>query len=298
MPAPNNLHERAVLAGIWRLREASTRNTALVTRLAMLEIGMAHQEQQGRVALVTGASYGLGRAITEELLARGASVMLTDITDRVSETCAELVEAGHPVAHHFIDVTQRETVKAAVAATIATFGRIDVFVNNAGWSQKLNFIRDITAEEWDQYMAINVRGNLFAVQEAAEAFIAAGSPGRIITIASTAAVKPYKRAAAYCTSKSAIVMLTKAAALELGEHQITVNCVAPGPTTTETNLAHSSGKLDPKHGEEKRRREAMIPLGKNDPVDIATAVAFFASPEARRVTGQLMVVEGGGQLIS
>ena len=259
---------------------------------------MVHREQEGRVALVTGASYGLGRAMTEELLARGARVMLTDISDRVEGTAAELKAQGHDVDHHYIDVTRRASVAEAVAATVKRFGGLDIMVNNAGWSQKLNFIRDITAEEWDVYMNINVRGNLFAIQEAAEAFIALDRPGRIICIASTAAVKPYKRAAAYCTSKSAILMLVKAAALELGAHGITVNCVAPGPTFTETNLAHSSGEIDPKHGEEKRRREAMIPLGKNDPVDIATAVAWFASPEARRVTGQLMVVEGGGQLIS
>jgi NAD(P)-dependent dehydrogenase (short-subunit alcohol dehydrogenase family) len=259
---------------------------------------VVHREQAGRVALVTGASYGLGRAITEELLARGAKVMLTDIMDRVVGTTEELRAQGHDVDHVIMDVTKRESVRAAVQATVARFGRLDVMVNNAGWSKALNFIRDITEEEWDVYMNINVRGNLFAVQEAAEAFIAAGTPGRIIMIGSTAAVKPYKRATAYCTSKSAIPMLAKAAALELGEHGITVNVVSPGPTVTETNLAHSSGSLDPKHGEEKRRREAMIPLGKNDPVDIATAVAYFASPEARKVTGQMIVVEGGGQLIS
>ena len=257
-----------------------------------------HREQEGRVALVTGASYGLGRAITEELLARGAKVMLTDISDRVAGTAAEFEQQGFEVGHCFADVTRRETIRDAVARTVERFGRIDVFVNNAGWSQKMNLIRDISAEEWDVYMNINVRGNLFAIQESAEAFIAAGTPGRFIAIASTAAVKPYKKAAAYCTSKSAIPMLVKAAALELGEHGITVNAVAPGPTSTETNLAHSSGAIDPAAGAAKRAREALIPLGKNDPVDIATAVAFFASPEARRVTGQLMVVEGGGQLIS
>lgn len=252
----------------------------------------------GRVALVTGASYGLGRAIAEDLLGRGASVMLTDISPRVEGTAAELKAAGHDVDHCFIDVTDRASVKKAVEATVTRFGKIDVFVNNAGWSQKMNFIRDITAEEWDVYFSINVRGNLFCIQEAAEAWIAAGTPGRFISIASTAAVKPYKMAASYCTSKSAIPMLVKNAALELGEHGITVNCVAPGPTTTETNLAHGAGKMGSDHGEAKRKREALIPLGKNDPEDIATAVAYFASPAARRVTGQLLVVEGGGQLLS
>ncbi|SCW90633.1 Enoyl-(Acyl carrier protein) reductase [Sphingobium faniae] len=259
---------------------------------------MQAEEQKGRVALVTGASYGLGRAITEELLSRGASVMLTDISPRVAETTAELAAQGHAVDHCPIDVTDRASIKKAVEATTARFGTLNIFVNNAGWSQKMNFIRDITAEEWDVYMNINVRGNLFCIQEAAETWIAAGTGGRFISIASTAAVKPYKMATAYCTSKSAIPMLVKNAALELGEHGITVNCVAPGPTTTETNLAHSSGKFNADHGEAKRRREAMIPLGKNDPVDIATAVAYFASPAARKVTGQMLVVEGGGQLIS
>lgn len=259
---------------------------------------MHYREQEGRVALVTGASYGLGRAISEELVKRGASVMLCDITDRIEGATKDLAKSGGDVDHAFLDVTDRASVKAAIQKTIERFGKIDIFVNNAGWSKKLNFIRDISADEWDEYMHINVRGNLFCIQEAAEAFIAAGNGGRIVCIASTAAIKPYKRAAAYCTSKSAIPMLVKNAALELGEYNITVNCVAPGPTTTETNLAHSSGAIDPKHGEEKRRREAMIPLGKNDPEDIATAVAYFASPEARRVTGQMLIVEGGGQLIS
>ncbi len=256
------------------------------------------EELKGRVALVTGASYGLGRAITEELLRRGARVMLTDVTDRVAGTADELAGQGLPVAHAQLDVTRRESVHAAVEATVRQFGKLDIFVNNAGWSKVMKPLRELTAEDWDTYMAINVRGNLFCLQEAAEAMIAAGQGGRFVSIASTAAVKPYKRAAAYCTSKAAIPMLVKSAALELAEHGITVNCVAPGPTTTETNLAHSTGALDPKVGEEKRRREALIPLGKNDPIDIATAVAYFCLPSTRRVTGQLLVVEGGGQLIS
>jgi len=255
-------------------------------------------EQERRIAMVTGASYGLGRAITEDLLARGASVMLADISPRVEGTTAELAAAGYDVAFCHMDVTDRASVKTAVEATIDRFGTLDVFVNNAGWSQKMNLIRDITAEEWDVFMNINVRGNLFCIQEAAEAWIGADKPGRFISIASTAAVKPYKMATAYCTSKAAIPMLIKSAALELGQYGITVNCVAPGPTATETNLRHSSGALNSEHGEAKRKREALIPLGKNEPEDIATAVAYFASPAARKVTGQLLVVEGGGQLIS
>ncbi len=255
-------------------------------------------ELEGQVALVTGASYGLGRAITEDLLGRGARVMLTDISNRVADTAQELGAKGARVAQCRLDVTDRGSVRAAIEQTVSTFGRLDIVVNNAGWSKVMKPIRELTAEDWDTYMSINVRGNLFVIQEAAEVMIASETRGRIVAIASTAAVKPYKRAAAYCTSKAAIPMLVKAAALELGDFGITVNCVAPGPTTTETNLAHSAGAIDPKIGEEKRRREAMIPLGKNEPEDIATAVAYFVSPSARRVTGQLLLVEGGGQLIS
>jgi len=252
----------------------------------------------GRTALVTGASYGLGRAIAEDLVRRGAQVMLTDISDRVHRTAADLATAGGDVAAAPLDVTSRASVREAVAATVRRFGALDIFVNNAGWSKVMKPLRELSAEDWDTYMHINVRGNLFCLQEAAEAMIAGGRGGRFIAIASTAAAKPYKRAAAYCTSKSAIPMLVKAAALELAEYGISVNCVGPGPTTTETNLAHSSGAIDAKVGEEKRRREALIPLGKNEPEDIATAVAFFASPDARRITGQLMLVDGGGLLLS
>lgn len=259
----------------------------------------AQSDLSGRTAVVTGASYGLGRAIAEELVRRGTRVMLTDIIpDRLAATARELASAGGEVDHTQLDVTQRDSVKEAIQRTVERFGGLDIFVNNAGWSKVMKPLRELTADDWDLYMSINVRGNLFCIQEAAEAMIAHGRGGRIIAIASTAATKPYKRAAAYCTSKAAIPMLVKAAALELAEFGITVNCVAPGPTTTETNLAHGSGAIDPKIGEEKRRREAMIPLGKNDPIDIATAVAYFASPTARRVTGQMLVVEGGGLLLS
>lgn len=256
---------------------------------------------QGQVAIVTGASYGLGRAIAEELLRRGACVMLTDIDKRLEQTAKELAQAfaaEDRVACIQLDVTVRSSIGRAVEETVSRFGKLSIFVNNAGWSKVMNPILEITADEWGTYMDINVRGNLFCIQEAAKAMIAGGVPGRVIAIASTAASKPYRRAAAYCTSKSAIPMLVKAAALELAEHGITVNCVAPGPTTTETNLAHSSGVIDPAVGEAKRRREALIPLGKNDPVDIAKAVAFFAQPSARRITGQHLIVEGGGLLLS
>lgn len=255
-------------------------------------------ELAGQVALVTGASYGLGRAITEELLRRGAFVMLTDINDRVIQTTRELKQAGFSVDHSLADVTSRDSIAACVQATIKRFGKIDIFVNNAGWSKVMKPLLELTQEDWDAYMDINVRGNLFCMQEAALAMRAGGRGGRYIAIASTAAVKPYKRAAAYCTSKAAIPMLVKAAALELAEYGITVNCVAPGPTNTETNLAHTSGAIDPEIAQAKSRRDGMIPLGKNEPEDIATAVAFFALPSARRVTGQLLLVEGGGQLIS
>jgi len=241
----------------------------------------------GRVAIVTGASYGLGRAITEELARRGARIMLTDIlADRIEATTRELATSGWHVDHTLLDVTQRPSVKSAIHRTIERFGCLDIFVNNAGWSRVMKPLRELTAEDWDTYMDINVRGNLFCIQEAAEAMIARGQGGRIVSIASTAATKHYKRAAAYCTSKSAIPMLVKAAALELGEFGITVNCVAPG--FIETDM--TAGLPD----EQQKALLSQIPLGHlGKPGDIAHAVAFLASPEAGYVTGQELHVNGG-----
>lgn len=253
-------------------------------------------ELEGRVALVTGASYGLGKAIAEELGRRGGAVVLTDINDRVDDAVAELAAAGMKVSACRIDVRDRGSVDAACAHAVTQFGGLDIVVNNAAMARSAAPLMEITAEQWDATMDVNLRGTLFGMQAAVGIMIPQGRGGRIINIASTAGVKAYKQRAHYGTSKAAIIMLSRYAALEFAEHKVTVNCVAPGQTVTENLLMMTSGGLGEEQAEQMRKRQAMIPLGVNQPADIARAVAYFAAPGSATVTGQLLVVDGGGTM--
>jgi len=250
---------------------------------------------KGRVALVTGAAYGLGRAIAEYLARQGASVMLSDIDPRLEATSQQLMSAGLTVGACRIDVRDRHSFAMGIKDTLTKFGRIDILVNNAGYSRTTIPLLQMDLDEWETSMQINTRSVLFAVQEVVPAMQqTAEGKGRIINIASTAAYRPYKQKGAYCVSKSAMVALTRVAALELAEFGITVNGVAPGQTDTETTRLLQS---DPAFGEGMRRRAAMIPLGMGLPSHIAQAVGFFASSAADHVTGQILLVDGGTLLV-
>jgi NAD(P)-dependent dehydrogenase (short-subunit alcohol dehydrogenase family) len=255
---------------------------------------MTAGELNGKVAVVTGASYGLGLAISSELARRGAAVLLTDIADKVDAAAQGLVAGGLQAKAARLDVRDIASVEAGIAAGVQTFGRLDILVANAAMPRSAKAILEMDAADWDATMAVNVRGTLFCIQAAARHMIARGGEGRIVTIGSTAGLKPYKRRSHYCTSKAAVIHLTRVAALELAQHKITVNCVCPGQTRTENLNMMISGGLNSAEADEMRKRQAAIPLGPNDPIDIATAVAFFASPAARTVTGQVLAVEGGG----
>lgn len=254
-------------------------------------------ELVGKVALVTGASYGIGRAISEELGRRGAIVVLTDISDRADATASELRETGIEAVATRLDVQDIEAVNAAFDFTLKKYGRLDILVNNAAMPRSAKVLMDMDSDTWDATMQVNVRGTLLCMQAAMRAMIAQGEGGRIINIASTAAFRPYKRRGHYCTSKAAIVALSQVAALEFAEHKVTVNCVAPGQTETENLKMMVGGGLSAEEGEEMRRRQALMPLGVSQPIDIANAVANFASPASRQVTGQTLRVDGGVLLV-
>ncbi|MCK9541530.1 MAG: SDR family oxidoreductase [Novosphingobium sp.] len=251
-------------------------------------------ELEGKVAVVTGGAYGLGRAIAENLARRGARVALTDIHDRLDATHAELA-AGFPCVAHRMDVTDRAEVGAVAARVKAEWGRVDILVNNAGYSRTVATILDMDMPEWDLSMRVNVNGALHCIQAFGGMMVEQGGGGRIVNIASTAAFRPYRFKSPYCVGKSALVALTRAAALELAEHRITVNAVAPGQTETETTLLLQA---DPRYGEGMKARAAAIPLGgMGKPEDIANAVAFFAHPDQGHVTGQVTLVDGGTLLV-
>jgi NAD(P)-dependent dehydrogenase (short-subunit alcohol dehydrogenase family) len=253
-----------------------------------------HQDLSGLVAIVTGASYGLGYAISEELARRGTAVLITDISERLIDAAATLTSKGYKVKATRVDVCDKSSVEAGVKAAVDAFGRLDILVANAAMPRSAKSVMEMDGTDWDATMAVNVRGALYCIQAAAAQMIAQGAGGRIITIGSTAGLKPYKRRSHYCTSKAAVIQLTRVAGLELAEHKITANCVCPGQTLTDNLKMMVTGGLNTDEGEEMRRRQAAIPLGPNDPIDIANAVAFFASPAARTVTGQVLAVEGGG----
>lgn len=258
---------------------------------------MSDSDLSGRVALVTGGAVGIGRAIAEALAARGAAVSIADVSvEAAAGTAATLEGMGLRAINVSADVRDRRSVRTAIASTLDEFGRLDILVNNAGVSDSSCAILDIEEDDWDRHMEINVRGTLFGIQEAAREMIAGGKGGRIINIASTSAFRPYPGRAHYCTSKSALVALTRSAALELAPHGITVNAVAPGPTATEAFLELAAGGASSEEGRQMRERMARIPLGMNTPSQIADAVAFFASPSTGTITSQVLVVEGGGLL--
>jgi len=220
--------------------------------------------------------------------------MVSDTSERRDEAAAKLREAGYKAAATRIDVRELDSVQSAVAATVTTFGRLDIMVANAAMPRTAKPILEMDGETWDAMFAVNVRGSLFSIRAAAEQMIRQGAGGRLIAISSTAGLKPYAERSHYCSSKAAIIQLTKVAGLEFAPHNITANVVCPGQSMTENLRAMLEGSTGLEQAEQMRARQARIPLGPNEPVDIANAVAFFASPAARTVTGQVIAVEGGG----
>jgi NAD(P)-dependent dehydrogenase (short-subunit alcohol dehydrogenase family) len=250
-----------------------------------------------QTAVVTGASYGLGRATAERLIADGYSVMLTDVSERVFDTEHELAATGSPVAATLLDVRDPESVGAGFDEAVRRFGPIAVVVSNAAAARSAASVADISIPVWDETWSINVRGSLLCIQAAARRMIDSGIAGRIVLMASIAGLKPLRRKAAYCSTKAAIIMLTRVSALDLAEFGIRVNCVCPGPTWTENLRRLDDGLLGHVEQAEFRARNAAIPFGIGQAADVADTVAYLVSPEAKHMTGQALVVDGGATLM-
>ncbi|KEI44895.1 SDR family NAD(P)-dependent oxidoreductase [Saccharopolyspora rectivirgula] len=239
----------------------------------------------GRIAFVTGAGRGIGRAIAEKLAAEGAAVVVTDLDEDSARTTAKAIGAeavGMPA-----DVTSRESVRQAVAEAKDQFGRIDVLVNNAGWDKAEPF-HESDESDWDRIIAINLYGTLNTTKAVLPHLVEQGG-GSIVNIGSDAGRVGSSGEAVYSAAKGGVIAFTKTLAREMARHRINVNCVCPGPTDTE--LFASIGGDNPK------LREALIkaiPFRRlAQPHDLANAVAFFASEEASYITGQTLSVSGG-----
>jgi 3-oxoacyl-[acyl-carrier protein] reductase len=238
----------------------------------------------GRVAVVTGASRGIGRAIALALASKGADVVAGARGDHAAAVVEEIRAAGGRGEAASIDVTDAATIEAAVAATLARTGRIDILVNNAGVARDQLVLR-MKREDWDAVLATNLTGAFACTQAVLKTMVKQRS-GRIINITSVVGESGNAGQSNYAASKAGLIGFTKALALEIASRGITVNAVAPGLIDTDMTRAISSGA----HAE----WESRIPLKRlGTPDDVAAAVVFLASDEASYITGHVLDVNGG-----
>ncbi len=257
---------------------------------------------KGRTVIVTGGAQGIGRGIATRLAQEGANVMIADLNaDGAEEAASSLAEAGHEVAAHAVDVSDRTSTRELVAACVDRFGRLDVMFNNAGFNKPEPFL-EITEEVWHRVMNVNGLGVLIGTQEAAKAMIAQGEGGKIINTASIASRQGYPSFVPYCASKFAVVSIIQGAARALAVHGITVNGFAPGVVDTplweqlDKDLVAIGDAEEP--GQAMRDFSAGILVGRPaQPEDVAGTALFLASSDSDYMTGQVVMIDGGMVLV-
>jgi len=243
---------------------------------------------EGTIALVTGSSRGIGRGIALRLAHEGADVVIHYNHAEGAEEAVSEVRAtgrrGHVVSG---DVASARDAARIVEEALAHFGRLDVLVNNAGVEKKAAF-EDVTEEDYDLVVDVNLKGVFFASQAMVRQLRRSKRPGKIINVSSVHEDLAFPGFAAYCASKGGVRMLARNLAVELGPHGITVNNVAPGAIATEINADLLADKAKVK------ALQHRVPLGRlGKPEDVASVVAFLASREADYVTGATYYVDGG-----
>lgn len=261
---------------------------------------------EGKTIVVTGSGkqLGLGQAVLQRFADEGANCVVSDrtIDDEAQAVVKALSDRGAPVAAIACDVSSAAQCRALIDGAVEAFGRIDILVNNAGIGFKMKPLLEVdTADEWDQVIAVNLSGAFYCTQAAARAMVAAGKGGRIINIASQAAKTGFPHLPAYVSSKHGMVGLTRASAVELGTHGITVNAICPNHVTTGLGAQQNEyfAKLLGFDTVEAylKNMAAKNPMGRPGlATDTASACAWLASDDAFYVTGEALNVSGGEEM--
>jgi 2-dehydro-3-deoxy-D-gluconate 5-dehydrogenase len=244
---------------------------------------------QGKVVVVTGAGSGIGKAVAIAAAEAGADCVPCEHPDRMNDldpVCDAIRATGRSAYPTSLLLPDTESIDRMVDHAVAAAGRIDVLVNNAGINKPCDAL-DVSEEEWDAIMDVNLKGVFFTAQRVARVMVKNGG-GKIVNMASQNGVVGYYKRAAYCSSKAGVVNLTRVLAVEWAEHKINVNAV--GPTFILTPLTQSTFD-DPELREDLVSR---IPVGRvGQPEDVTGAVVFLASPAADMITGHTLLVDGG-----
>lgn len=243
-------------------------------------------ELSGKVALITGAGQGIGRAFALGFAQAGAAVLVSDVlVENAERTAQEIQQAGGQALGRRLDVSKRAEVEAAVDAALEHFGRLDILLNNAGIFPRAAAL-ELDDATWDAVLSVNLKGTFLCSQAAARVMVDQGQGGRIVNLASRSAYQFTPRATHYAASKAGIVAYTRNLAVELTPYQITVNAIAPGYVDTEMVRAVPPDVLE--------KIIARIPRGRlGTAQDIARGVAFLTADDADFITGSTLSINGG-----
>jgi len=249
-----------------------------------------YDDLRGKTAVVTGSSKGIGAAIARRFGSEGMNVVANYRTDEegARETVRAIEEAGGAAAAVRSDVSKAECVDALFDAALFSFGGVDIWVNNAGVEAEATPSDEKRIDEWQRTVDVNLTGVFAGCRRALDHFLSRGMPGCIVNVSSVHELVPWPRFADYAASKAGVGMLTKTLALEYADRGIRVNAVAPGAMNTPINARKLA---DPAA---RAATERLVPMGSvGEPEDVAAAVAWLASDQARYVTGVTLFVDGG-----